>query len=151
MRTVVEIVQSFYVALDQGDLTKAGEHLADDFQSFGAAGQALTKPEKLDVVRRLQEAMPNLKHALSNIRSDGPVVKLTIQAGGRHTRPLDLSHLGMGIKDGTVPGSGRMIIFQPELYEYTIAQGKIKTERVVTPATAYNGVTGFLSALGVTA
>jgi hypothetical protein len=55
----------------------------------------------------------------------------------------------MGIKEGVVPGSGKMIIFQPDRFEYTISHGKIRAERLVTPASGHSGVNGFLSALGV--
>jgi hypothetical protein len=149
MQTDMDVVRYFYAAIDQGDLSKASQYLADDFQSASSSSEVLGKQEWLDVVQRLQEAMPNLKHTLSNITQDGPVVKLTIQAGGRHTRPLDLSNLRLGIKEGIVPGSGKMIIFQPDRFEYTIVRGKIKSERMVTSLNGQNGVNGFLSALGV--
>ena len=149
MQPVIDVVRSFYIAIDQGDLSKAGQYLSVDFQSAGLSSETLGKQERLDVVGRLQEAIPNLKHALSDMTYEGAVVKLTVQAGGRHTRPLDLSNLRMGIKEGIVPGSGKMIIFQPDRFEYTISQGKIRAERLVTPASGHSGVNGFLSALGV--
>jgi hypothetical protein len=149
MQTDIDLIRSFYAAIDQGDLNKAGQYLADDFQSAASPTEVLGKQEWLDVVQRLQEAMPNLKHALSNLSHEGSTVKVTVQAGGRHTRPLDLTKLGMGIHDGIVPGSGRMIIFEPDRFEYTIVQGKIKAQRIVTGVTVSSGVTGFLNALGV--
>lgn len=144
----INVVHSYYQAIDQGDLKKAGQFLADDFQRFGFTHEPMDKQETLDVVRRLQEAMPNYSHVLSSLQEQGRKVTLTVQTAGRHTRPLDLTRLGMGIAEGVVPGSGRMIIFEPANLEYTVINGKITAEHDVTVAKHFNGVPGFLQAIG---
>lgn len=148
MQSIVDIVRFYYFALDRGDLVKAGLYLSDDFLSYGSRPGSLNKREALNVIHTLQTAMPDLKHALSNFSYEGSLVRITVQAGGRHVRPLDLSHLRLGIKEGIVPGSGKMIIFLPENYEYTVEDGKITVERNVSPITIYGGVNGFLNAIG---
>ena len=147
MLTDMEVVRAFYVAVDSGNLEKAGQLLSDDFKLFGPPPGWVGKHEALEQLGVLKDALPDLKHALSNIRSEGGVVMLTAQAGGRHTGPLDLPNLGMGM--GIIPASGRMIIFPPDYYEFTVAQGKITSERNVTPITPYSGVDGFLKAVGI--
>jgi hypothetical protein len=108
----------------------------------------MRKSETLHVLRLLQSAMPDIQHTLSNIDGQGSIVRVTVQMGGRHMQPLDLASLGMGIAEGIAPGSGRMIIFLPNNYEYTVMNGKIAVERNITPSTLFNGVTGFLQAIG---
>jgi hypothetical protein len=144
----IDIVRSYYQAIDQGDLKQADQFLSDDFRRFGFTHEPMDKHETIDIVRRLQEAMPNFKHALSNLTEQGRTVKLTVQTGGRHTQPLDLSYLGMGISEGIVPSSGRMIIFEPNDLEFTVINGKITAEHDVTTAKHFNGVAGFLQAIG---
>ena len=147
MQTDMEIVRAFYIAVDSGNLEKAGQLLSDDFKSFGTPRGCIDKHETLETWGHLQAALPNLSHALSNIRTEGGVVMLTAQAGGRHTGPLDLPNLGMGV--GIIPASGRMVIFPPDHYEFTVSHEKITTERNVTPITPYSGVDGFLKAVGI--
>jgi hypothetical protein len=147
MQNDMEIVRSFYVALDSGNLEKASQFLSDDFRMFGTTTGWVGKREALEMLSLLKAALPDLSHALSNIRTEGGMVMLTAQAGGRHTGPLDLPNLGMGL--GVVPASGRMVIFPPDQYEFTVAHGKITSERNVTPITPYSGVDGFLKAVGI--
>ncbi|OGO36916.1 MAG: hypothetical protein A2W35_09935 [Chloroflexi bacterium RBG_16_57_11] len=147
MQTDMEVVRAFYVAVDSGNLEKAGQLLSDDFKLFGTTSGWVGKHEALEILTLLKTALPDLRHALSNIRSEGGVVMLTAQGGGRHTGPLDLPNLGMGM--GIIPASGRMVIFPPDHYEFTVSQGKITTERNVTPITPHSGVDGFLKAVGI--
>ena len=149
MQNDMEIVRAFYIALDSGNLEKAGQLLSDDFKQFGITQGWVGKQEALNMLGLLKAALPDLSHALSNIRSEGGVVMLTAQAGGRHTGPLDLPNLGMG--GGIIPASGRMLIFPPDQYEFTVAGGKITSERNVTPITPYSGVDGFLKTVGIPA
>ena len=147
MLSDMEVVRAFYVAVDSGNLEKAGQLLSDDFKLFGTTPGWVGKHETLEMLTLLKTALPDLRHALSNIRSEGGVVMLTAQGGGRHTGPLDLPNLGMGV--GIIPASGRMIIFPPDHYEFTVSHGKITSERNVTPITPHSGVDGFLRAVGV--
>jgi len=147
MQNDMEIVRAFYIALDSGNLEKAGQLLSDDFKQFGIAPGWLGKQEALNMLGLLKAALPDLRHSLSNIRSEGGVVMLTAQAGGRHTGPLDLPNLGIGV--GIIPASGRMLIFPPDHYEFTVANGKITSERNVTPITPNSGVDGFLKTVGI--
>lgn len=147
MQTDMEIVRAFYIAVDSGNLEKAGQLLSDDFKLFGTSPGWIGKRETLEMLSNLKAALPNLTHALSNIRSEGGVVMLTAQAGGRHTGPLDLQNLRMGVE--IIPASGRMVIFPPDHYEFTVSHGKITSERNVTPITPYSGMDGFLKAVGV--
>lgn len=148
MESSIDVVRSYYIAVNQCNLEKAGQYLAEDFRRIGPTIQPMGKAETLQILQAMQTAMPDLKHALSSIDGQGPIVKVTVQAGGRHMQPLDLSSLGMGISEGVVPSSGRMIIFLPNDFEYTVVNGKITVERNVTPSTLFNGVNGFLQAIG---
>lgn len=145
MKTEWEVVRSYYSAIDAGNIEKAGQFLSDDFKMLGTEPRTMDKEETLEIISNLKAGFPDLKYALSNIHADHGVVTLTAQAGGRHTQPLDLSNLGMGL----LPESGKMIIFPPNQYEYTVASGKITVERNITPTTAFTGMSGFLRELGV--
>jgi len=144
----MEIVRDYYRAIDRGDLEKAGQYLADDFRKMSAVSGPLSKSQSLAILRQMLAAMPDLKHNLSNLSMDGPVVTVTVQAGGRHMAPLDLAGLGIGINEGTVAPSGRMIIFLPDAMKYTVVNGKIMLEDNITPPKVYNGINGFLQAIG---
>ncbi len=149
MQSEIDIVRAFYAAIDAGNMEKASQLLADDFRRYGPPPETMGKRETLEMWSALKTALPDLKHALSNIRAEGRLVLLSAQAGGRHTGPLDLSKMGMS--GGVVPHSGRMIIFPPNEFEYTVINGKIVSERDVTPITLFSGAAGFLQAMGVSA
>lgn len=148
MLTNIDIVRDYYIAIDHGDLAKAGQILADDFRRVGSSVETMGKAGSLAAMGQLRAAMPDLKHSLSNLYAEGTVVTVTVQAGGRLTAPLDLAGLGLGIEEGLVPASGRMIIFLPDNLKYTLVNGKIMLEENVTPPKVFNGVTGFLQAIG---
>jgi hypothetical protein len=143
-----DIVRSYYLSIDHSELEKAALFLSDDFRKLRPGANSLSKPEALRVVRSLKTAMPDLKYILSSMETEGQLVRVTVQAGGRHLNALQLSDLEMGIPSAIVPGSGRMIIFLPNRFEYCISNGQIVSEKDITPPTQFNGVTGFLHAIG---
>src|SRR5262245_55751120 len=51
-----------------GDLRKAAEYLADDFQFVGAAPEPLGRDEALGLWQTLRAAMPDFNHNMKNQR-----------------------------------------------------------------------------------
>lgn len=141
----IEIVKAYFNALDSSDMDQVNEYLAENYQLVDFMPQPMDKTAMLDLLRLLKEALPNLKHSLSNFRVEENVVKVTVQRSGTNSGPLDLRRMGIG----TVPRTQKFIIFPNGNYEFTIKGGKITTERDVSPVSPNRRMSGLLKALGV--
>ncbi len=141
----IEIVKAYFAALDSANAEQADQYLADDYQLVDFTPKPMDKDSMLDMIRMLKNALPNLKHSLSNIRVEDNIVKLTIQRSGTNSANLDLREMGIGV----VPKTQKFIIFPNGNYEYTIKGGKITTERDVSPISPNRRMSGMLKAMGV--
>lgn len=141
----IETVKTYFAALDSSNLDQVDQYLADDYQLVDFASRPMDKNAMLAMVRMLKVALPDLKHSLSNIRVEENVVKLTVQLSGTNTGLLDLREMGIGI----VPRTQKFVIFPNGNYEFTLRNGKISTERDVSPVSPNRRMSGMLKALGV--
>lgn len=141
----IAIVKAFFEALDSTDISQAERYLDDDYQLVGFTERPMNKEEMLDMIRLFKEALPNLKHSLSNFRIEDRVVKVTVQLAGTHTQNLDLRKMGIGV----VPRSQKFVIFPNGNYEFTLKDEKITTQRDVSPSSPNRRMPGMLKALGV--
>lgn len=141
----IEIVKAYFAALDSADTAQVDQYLAEDYQLVDFTPKPLDKDAMLSLIRLLKKALPNLKHSLSNIRVENNVVKLTVQRSGTNTASLDLRELGIGV----VPKTKKFIIFPNGNYEFTLKDGKILTERDVSPPSPNRRMSGLLKAMGV--
>ena len=144
MQSNIEIVQAYYLAVNSGLWDKVGQLLSDNFTLTGFLPETVDKKGALDMLAIFRGALPDLRHTVSNIYTQGSVVKLTSQSGGRHMKELDLSSVGAGV----FPSSGRFVIFPSKEYEYTVKDGQITSEREVTPPSPNSGRIGILKTLG---
>ena len=141
----IEVVKAYFAALDSRDIEKADEYLADGYRLVDFAAQPMDKEAMLSLILSLRGALPNLKHSLSNIRVEENVVKLTVQRSGTNSGHLDLRKMGIGV----VQKTEKFIIFPNGNYEFIVKDGKIKTERDVSPVSPNRRMSGILKAFGV--
>jgi hypothetical protein len=141
----IEIVQAYFNALDSTDIEQVDQYLSEHYQLVDFLPQPMDRDAMLSMLSSLKEALPNLKHSLSNIRVEENVVKLTVQLSGTSSANLDLRKMGIGI----IPRSQKFIIFPNGNYEFTIKGEKITIERDVSPISPNRRMSGMLKALGV--
>jgi predicted ester cyclase len=141
----IDIVKAYYAALDSADMEQVDQYLSDQYQLVDFTPQPMDRNAMLDMISMLKAALPNLRHSLSNIRVEENVVKLTVQLSGTNSGHLDLRKMGIGV----VPRSQKFIIFPNGNYEITVKNGKITTERDVSPISPNRRMSGMLKALGV--
>jgi hypothetical protein len=145
MMNSIEIVQAYFNALDSTDIQQVDQYLSEHYQLVDFLPQPMDKDAMLSMISSLKEALPNLKHSLSNIRVEENVVKLTVQLSGTSSANLDLRKMGIGI----IPRSQKFIIFPNGNYEFTIKGEKITIARDVSPISPNRRMSGMLKALGV--
>ena len=141
----IEIVKAYFAALDSPNTAQVDQYLAEDYQLVNFTPKPMNKDGMLNLLGLLKAALPNLKHSLSNIRVEEEVVKLTVQRSGTNSGHLDLRGMGIGV----VPRTQKFIIFPNGDYEFTIMDGKITTERDVSPISPNRRMSGMLKALGI--
>lgn len=143
----LETVKAYFAALDSAQIEQAEQYLDDDYQLVDFLPQPMDKTAMLDLIRLLREAVPNLQHSLSNMRIEENVVKVTVQLSGTNSGNLDLRKMGLGI----FPKTQKFIIFPNANYEFTFKDGKIATERDVSPNSPNRRMSGILRSFGVNA
>jgi len=141
----IETVKAYFKALDSSKMDQVDEYLTENYQLVDFTPQPLDKEAMLELHRLLKNALPNLKHSLSNFRVEENVVKVTVQLSGTNSGNLDLRKMGIGV----VPRTQKFIIFPNGNYEFTLKSGKITTERDVSPISPNRRMSGWLKALGV--
>ena len=141
----IETVKAYFAALDSSDAERVDQYLAEDYQLVDFTPRPMGKEARLALVQQLKAALPDLKHSLSNFSVDKNVVKLTVQLSGTNSGNLDLREMGIGV----VPRTHKFIIFPNGTYEFTIKDGKITTERDVSPVSPNRRMSGMLKALGI--
>jgi predicted ester cyclase len=143
----IEIIKAYYAALDSEQMDTAGQYLSDQYQLVDFMTRPMDKEAMLEMMQQLRVSMPNMKHSLSNIRIEERFVKLTVQISGTNTAHLDLRKMGIGV----IPRSKKFIIFPNASYEFLIQDGKIVTQKDVSPPSPNRRMSGILKAFGVTA
>lgn len=141
----IDIVKAYFAALDSADMKQVDQYLSEQYQLVDFTSQPMDKEAMLNLISELKVALPNLNHSLSNIRAEENVVKLTVQRSGTNSGHLDLRKLGIGV----VPRTQKFIIFPNGNYEITLKNGKIDTERDVSPNSPNRRMSGMLRALGI--
>jgi predicted ester cyclase len=141
----MDIVKAYYAALDADDMDLVNQYLSADYQLVDFVSQSMDRESMLAMVRLFKDAMPNLRHSLSNLRVEGSVVKMTVQLSGNNSGHLDLRSMGIGV----VPRSDRFIIFPNGNFEYTVKGEKIVLQRDVSPISPNRRMSGMIKAMGV--
>jgi hypothetical protein len=126
-------------------MSKVDQFLSKDYRLLDFAPQPMDKKAMLAMQQLFKNAIPNLQHSLSNFTVTKQTVKLTMQMSGIHSADLDLRKIGGGI----LPASRRFIIFNNEILELTCADGKIISERNISPQSPNRRLSGMLKVMGV--
>lgn len=142
---ITRMIKAYYTALDSADLKNVDQYLAENYRLLDFTPQPMDKKAMLAMQQFFRNAIPNLQHSLSNFITVKQTVKVTIQLSGIHSGDLDLRKIGGGV----VPASKKFIIFNNELLELTFANGKIITERNVSPQSPNRRFSGMLKVMGV--
>ena len=145
MMDPIEIVKAYFQALDSAKMDQVEQYLSEDYRLVDFMPQPMDKGAMLDLVHLLKAALPNLKHSLSNMSVMENVVKVTVQRSGTNSGQLDLRRMGIGV----VPRTQRFIIFPNANCEFTVRDGKITTERDISPISPNRRMSGLLKAMGI--
>lgn len=141
--TPTEVAQTFNAALEAGDFETAKSFLVDGFQFTGAAPEALSAREWMDLSAALKTAMPDLSYNFEVEQAEGDKVTMTAQLTGTQTADLDLPGMGLPV----VPATGRSVSNPRERVQATVKDGKLTSVHV--HSTPSGGLPGVLSQLGV--
>lgn len=115
----VAVVRSLFDAFNDGDLSRAAECVADDFELVDvAAGQTFQGPDGCRRwLRMFRDALPDARTELVNVVADGARVASEHVGRGTHSGPFVTPA-------GTIPPTGRPVELRiGEFYE--VRDGKI--------------------------
>ncbi|MEO8392245.1 MAG: nuclear transport factor 2 family protein [Chloroflexota bacterium] len=121
-------VRTFMDALQAGDFKTARSLLSGDFHFSGAVPEPLGAGPFIGLCANLKTAFPNLDYHFGIKRVVGNVVQISARLTGTHTRPLNLTTMGIGL----MPATGQPFSMADEAGEVTIRDDKIAMWKVQT-------------------
>jgi hypothetical protein len=137
-----ELVEGFFVTLDEGELDEAMTYLTDDFRFYSS-----TFPDGIDAYNWMgllgawRAAAPDMRFNLRLVEMEGDTARVMSRITGTHTGDLDLSAMGLGV----VPATGIAFVGGEEESEGLIEGGRIKWIRIFdSPETGFASVLGQL-------
>ena len=134
------VVMNLEKEISGGDLAKAAQYLAEDFQFVGVGPEALNKDQALGVWATLRAGMPDFNHNLRNLREGGNMVYATVEVTGTHTGTLSIPH------GPTLPATRRRFQNPLERIAITVKDGKVKQWAVEqVPGGGLAGILGQLA------
>lgn len=142
---ISSMIKAYYAALDSADFDRIDQFLSKNYRLLDFAPQPMDKNAMLALYQIFRNAIPNLQHSLSNFIEVKQTVKVTMQMSGIHSANLDLRKIGGGI----LPASRRFIIFNNEMLELTCEDGKIISERNISPHSPNRRLSGMLKVMGI--
>jgi predicted ester cyclase len=142
---ITSMIKAYYATLDSADMNKVDQFLSKDYRLLDFAPQPMDMKAMLAIQQLFKNAIPNLQHSLSNFVVIKQTVKVTMQMSGIHSADLDLRKIGGGIH----PASRRFIIFNNEMLELTCVDGKIISERDISPHSPNRRLSGMLKVMGI--
>jgi hypothetical protein len=123
-----------------GDLRKAGDYLADDFQFVGVAPAPLNRDEALALWQTIRAAMPDFNHNMKNQREAGNMLYATVEVTGTQTGTFQLPD------GGTIAPTGRTVRNPVERIAITVRGNRAVTWEVEhVPGGGFAGVLGQIS------
>jgi SnoaL-like domain len=134
------VVMNLEKEISGGELAKAAQYLAEDFQFVGVGPEALNKDQALGVWATLRAGMPDFNHNLRNLREGGNMVYATVEVTGTHTGTLSIPH------GPTLPATRRRFQNPLERIAITVKDGKVKQWAVEqVPGGGLSGILGQLA------
>jgi len=136
----IDLVTKLDKEICGGDLGRAAELLADDFQFVGVAPRPLGKSEALGLWSAIRVGLPDFNHNLRDLRAAGNIVYGVVEVTGVHRGTLDVPH------GPTLPATGRKLQNPVERIAITVKNGKVSEWSVEgVPGGGAAGVIGQLS------
>jgi predicted ester cyclase len=139
----LELSKKLLSLIEAKDRASALKLLSDDFTFSGPVPEPISGPMWLGMNEKLSTAFPDWSFNVSDLKSDGSIVRLAVQISGTHKGELDLSAMGLP----KVPATGKKIHLPREEAELKIEGGKVKYFK--TGSNPEAGVSGILKQLGV--
>ncbi|NJN45066.1 MAG: ester cyclase [Anaerolineae bacterium] len=141
--SVVDIVKAYFGTYSLMTADKAALFLSDDFQLIGFGDNPIGKDLWVRLMNALKTAMPDLKFKISDIRTNGNVVSLTQFGVGTHNGPMDLT----AINHAVYPATGKTVTFPSAEWAFTVENGKIVKEALVSSSSPETGLAGILKVI----
>jgi ketosteroid isomerase-like protein len=136
----IDLVTKLDKEICGGDLGRAAELLADDFQFVGVGPKALGKGEAIGLWSTLRAGLPDFNHNLRDLRAAGSIVYAVVEVTGTHRGALAVPH------GPTLPATGRRLQNPVERVAITVKNGKVSEWSVEqVPGGGAAGVIGQLS------
>lgn len=138
--TSAEVLKTLDSYISGGDLRRAGDYIAEDFQFVGVAPQPLSKAEALGLWTTIRAAMPDFSHNLHVVREAGSIVYATVEVSGTHTGTLNVPH------GPSIPATGRPVRNPAERIAVTVRNGAVSRWEVEhVPGGGLEGILGQIS------
>jgi ketosteroid isomerase-like protein len=115
----LDIVTKLDKEICGGDLGRAAELLADDFQFVGVAPTPLGKAEAIGLWSSIRAGLPNFNHNMRDLRAAGSIVYAVVEVTGTHQGALAIPH------GPTLPATGRTWKNPSERIAITVRNGKV--------------------------
>lgn len=139
-----EFVQAFLKSIQDGDLTRAGSFLSNDFLLIWQVSEPINAEAWLEMNTNLRRAFPNLEYhfRVESVQSEG-VVKISSELKAIHRGDLDLTAMNLGV----IPASNRSFAPTREHSRLIVKDDKV-ISWVVKPAKGA-GLRAILIQLGI--
>jgi ketosteroid isomerase-like protein len=135
----IELVTKLNQEICGGDLGRAAEYLADDFQFVGVGPAPLGKGDALGLWATIRAALPDFNHNLRDLRAAGNMVYGVVEVTGTHQGKLAIPH------GPTLAATGRKLQNPAERVAITVRDGKVREWNVENvPGGGVAGVVGQL-------
>lgn len=127
--TAPELVEEFFTRVDAGDLSSAGELLADDFAHTSTANpEPMGRDDYLAALQQLDGAISQLHHRLTELAGDDATATGVVQVSARHTGRLVAPALGVDLAP-----TGRVFQLPSEPLRATARNGRLTLIHIDTP------------------
>jgi len=122
----IELVVSFFRAVESKDWPKLSGLLAEDFQYYGPTPDPFGKEVWLDFQRAVQSAFPDWAYNLQKVEKKGHDIEVVVHITGTHQGELALPIEGFS----PIPPTNKKIEMPHEHAFLKIENGKVKELKV---------------------
>lgn len=138
-----KLVKALLAAWEARDLNTTASLLADEFTITGAAPQSLTRATFLMFQRVHNEAFPDWKFNVIELKTKRNKIEVTCRISATHTGIYDLSKLGMSI--GPILPRGKSLRWPLDYMTCIVENGRVSQVQIDT--TSGDWVMGIIESL----
>jgi hypothetical protein len=139
----LEITIGYLLAIEEGNLRRVADLLADDMVFCGPVPQPLSRDDYLAIISGLRSAIPDWKFHFYNVEVDGRFISLVTQITGSHNCTLPAIFPGMTMH----PPSGLTFKLPVERMEFALEGDRIA--RIHVDPVSGGGFAGILEQLNI--